>query len=105
MLALLGWRLGHGTALQPWPSTLTIPISPSLLSWRYSLTTLDQMTHGIHGKTVILPAPSDTVCLHRDVLGTKDCQHTTQRQSSHALKSCYLLVQYTLHTQADKLAL
>ena len=22
MLALLGWQLGHGTALQPWPSTL-----------------------------------------------------------------------------------
>ena len=23
MLALLGWQLGHGTALQPWPSTLS----------------------------------------------------------------------------------
>ncbi len=24
VLALLGWQLGHGTALQPWPSTLSI---------------------------------------------------------------------------------
>ena len=27
VLALLGWQLGHGTALQPWPSTLSINIS------------------------------------------------------------------------------
>ena len=24
VLALLGWQLGHGTALQPWPCTLSI---------------------------------------------------------------------------------
>ncbi len=50
MLALLGWQLGHGTALQPWPSTLSIPIPSSFSFWHYSLITLDQVTHGILGK-------------------------------------------------------
>ena len=30
MLALLGWQLGHGTALQPWPSTLASIINYQL---------------------------------------------------------------------------
>ena len=29
VLALLGWQLGHGIALQPWPSTLLIKIGIS----------------------------------------------------------------------------
>ena len=37
MLALLGWQLGHGTALQPWPRTLSIQILLLLLASSYNL--------------------------------------------------------------------
>ena len=41
MLALLGWQLGHGTALQPWPSTLSINVCIYLIALMSSVKMLD----------------------------------------------------------------
>jgi len=43
MLALLGWQLGHGNALQPWPSTLSITLKSISITWLLFLFALDQI--------------------------------------------------------------
>jgi len=92
MLALLGWQLGHGTALQPWPSTLSISIITASVpkpkshhqhqfcTWQYSLIILDQMTDGVSWHNVLL-APCDAI----DSAGMSLTQRTVNTQHSDNL--------------------
>ena len=90
MLALLGWQLGHGTALQPWPSTLSISIITVSVPkpkyhhqhqfWQYSLIILDQMTDGVSWHNVLL-ASCDAI----DSAGVSLTQRTVNTQHSDNL--------------------